>query len=194
MHRLSLHHTAPGRKIPHVDGHYFIFLNLCHGTGIAKRFRGIYSSSSSNFFKTDLPVPAFEFVDIVVVVGVLDMELFTATDRACASVIFYAPFYRLVGGIAAHLSQPFTQENDANRCWLPHLRVVKADSIFSSWSRSMRPGPGIPAVYSRSSHVAAISLYCFMAASSFFMAEPQRRPPASWPWTVPARPWFLAAS
>jgi Na+/H+ antiporter NhaA len=32
-------------------------------------------------FETDLAIPALEFVDIVFVIGIFDMEFFTITDR-----------------------------------------------------------------------------------------------------------------
>jgi hypothetical protein len=55
-------------------------------TRIAKCFRGIADLWAlviiQVFLKTDLPVPALEFVNIIVVVGVFDMEFLTAADRA----------------------------------------------------------------------------------------------------------------
>jgi hypothetical protein len=55
-------------------------------TRIAKGFRGVAYLRAflpiQIFFETDLTVPALEFVYIVVVIGVFDMEFFTAADRA----------------------------------------------------------------------------------------------------------------
>jgi hypothetical protein len=88
-------------------------------TGIAKGFRALIDWRAITvrdiLFKTDLTVPAFEFIDIIFIIRIFHMEFFAPAYRAFGlghqqspSLVCIGLQSRAIGRIAEQLPQPFT--------------------------------------------------------------------------------------